>query len=107
METDKNKLEHLLYNNLFKKRERLQADLQDMTGEDRVQKLEMSRIEIETVNARLTENNSRFKGKKSESVVMINVPSPPPPEKKTRKRKKINLQKLQKPHLSPDHVGIM
>lgn len=63
LETDKNKLENLLKNNLLKKKERLTRDLEEWSSEDRKQKLEMNRSEMDTVNTRVNENNSRFKGK--------------------------------------------
>lgn len=61
LETDKNRLENLLHNNLYRKRERLQVDMQEMTSEDRKQRLEMNRTEIDSVSQRLHDNSTRFK----------------------------------------------
>jgi len=61
LETDKNRMETLLTNNLLRKRERLTVDLQEISGEERKAKLEMNRAELETINLRINENNSRFK----------------------------------------------
>lgn len=63
LETEKNRLEMLLNNNLLKKLDRLQVDLQEMTGEDRKQKLEMLRLELESTNQRQAEVNKHFKGR--------------------------------------------
>lgn len=63
LETEKNRLEMLLNNNLLKKLDRLQVDLQEMTGEDRKQKLEMLRLELESTNQRQGEVNKHFKGR--------------------------------------------
>ena len=62
LETEKNKLENLLHNNLNRKLERLQAELSEGSGEDRKQKLDMYSAELESVNGRISENNGRFKG---------------------------------------------
>lgn len=56
-------MEMLLNNNLLKKLDRLQVDLQEMTGEDRKQKLEMLRLELESTNQRQAEVNKHFKGR--------------------------------------------
>ena len=61
METEKNKLENLLSNNLLRKKERIAQDLQEWSSEDRNQRLEMLRAELESVNARIGDNNARFK----------------------------------------------
>ena len=62
LETEKNRLETLLNNNLLRKRERLVTDVQEMTGEERKARHEMNRSELETINSRIKDNNSRFKG---------------------------------------------
>jgi structural maintenance of chromosome 3 (chondroitin sulfate proteoglycan 6) len=61
LETEKNKLENLLSNNLLRKKERIAQDLQEWSSEDRNQRLDMLRAELESVNARISDNNSRFK----------------------------------------------
>ena len=62
METEKNKLDNLLRNNLLRKQERIRQEIQEMTGEDRNQKLEMNVADMEVVNERINENNVRFRG---------------------------------------------
>jgi structural maintenance of chromosome 3 (chondroitin sulfate proteoglycan 6) len=61
LEAEKNKLENLLKNNLLRKIERTQADMIEMTGEDRKNKLELARVELDTSNTRIHENNARFR----------------------------------------------
>ena len=61
LESEKNKLENLLNNNLMKKKERIFVDLQEMSSEERKQRLEMVHSELETVNARISDNNAHFK----------------------------------------------
>ena len=63
LESEKNKLENLLNNNLMKKKERIFVDLQEMSSEERKQRLEMVHSELETVNARISDNNAHFKSK--------------------------------------------
>ena len=63
LETEKNKLESLLHSNLYRKRDRIQADLQETTHEDREQRLSISRSELDTVSQRIDANNKRFAGK--------------------------------------------
>ena len=70
METEKNKLENLLNNNLMRKKDRIAIDLQEMSSEERKQRLDMVRSELESVNSRIAENNTRFKGRK---VYLLNV----------------------------------
>ena len=62
LEAEKNKLENLLKNNLLRKIERIQAEMTEMTGEDRKNRLELARVELETINTRINENNMRFRG---------------------------------------------
>lgn len=61
LETEKNKLDNLLRNNLLRKQERLRQDLQEMTSEERNQKLEMYITDLESINSRVNESNDRFK----------------------------------------------
>jgi len=62
METEKNRLEMLLNNNLLKKLEQLQQELQEMRGEDRKQKLDMLESELKSVGDRLTFIYGQFSG---------------------------------------------
>ncbi|ESO00959.1 hypothetical protein HELRODRAFT_157320 [Helobdella robusta] len=55
LETEKNRLELMLENNLLKKLERLQTDLQEMTNVDRKQKLELQKVDLDTINRRHSE----------------------------------------------------
>ena len=61
LEGDKNKLENLLHNNLMKKRDRLTNDLQEVSAEDRKNKLETLSQELQTVDSRVHEIKSRTK----------------------------------------------
>lgn len=61
LEGEKNKLENLLKSNLNRKRERLEADLVEMSGVDIKAKLEQYNSELESINQRIDENNARFK----------------------------------------------
>ena len=63
LESEKNKLENLLKNNLLKKLEQIQADVQEMTSEDIRQRLEVYGAEMESVTQRIAENNNTFKGR--------------------------------------------
>ena len=74
-ETDKNRLEMLLNNNLLKKLERAQGDLQEMTGEDRKQKLELQRAELESINHRQADVNKHFKGFNLRLFLFCNIRS--------------------------------
>lgn len=60
LETEKNRLEMLLNNNLLKKLEQLQQELQEMKGEDRKQKLDMLESELKSVGDRLSFIYSQF-----------------------------------------------
>ena len=62
LESEKNKLENLLKNNLLKKLEQIQADVQEMTSDDIRQRLEVYGAELESVTQRISENNNTFKG---------------------------------------------
>ncbi|KAK6174533.1 hypothetical protein SNE40_017790 [Patella caerulea] len=55
LEGDKNKLENLLNNNLMKKRDRIMTDLQEVSVEDRTQRLDTYNAEMQTVDARVSE----------------------------------------------------
>ncbi|XP_064630415.1 structural maintenance of chromosomes protein 3-like [Lineus longissimus] len=59
LEADKNKLENLLNNNLIRKREHLQLDLQEISVEDRRQKLETFRAELEVIDMKISEYKDR------------------------------------------------
>jgi predicted nuclease with TOPRIM domain len=71
LETEKNKLDNLLRNNLLRKLERLQAELNEGSGEDRKQKLEMEAAELESINSRIAENNARFAGRCWRQVIKL------------------------------------
>ena len=62
LETEKNRLEHFLNSNLVRRRDRLNAELSQVEQEDRNQKLAISQAELDTVNQRISENDSRFSG---------------------------------------------
>ena len=62
LETEKNRLEMLLNNNLLKKLEQLQQELQEMKGEDRKQKMEMLETELKSVGERLSYIYGQFSG---------------------------------------------
>ncbi|XP_041368808.1 structural maintenance of chromosomes protein 3-like [Gigantopelta aegis] len=55
LEGEKNKLENLLNNNLMKKRDRIQQDLQEVSIEERNQRLENLTTDLQTVNQRVHE----------------------------------------------------
>lgn len=62
LETEKNRLEMLLNNNLLKKLEQLQQEMQEVKGEDRKQKLEMLESELKSVGDRLSFIYGQFSG---------------------------------------------
>ena len=62
LESEKNKLENLLKNNLLKKLEQIQGDVQEMTSGDIRQRLEVYGAELDSVTQRIAENNNTFKG---------------------------------------------
>ena len=62
LETEKNRLEHFLNSNLVRRRDRLNTELTQVDQEDCRQKLTISRAELDTVNQRISENDSRFSG---------------------------------------------
>ncbi len=62
MEGEKNKLENLLKNNLMKRKERILAELQEDSEEDRKNKLDMYKSEHESVSHRISSDIVRFKG---------------------------------------------
>ena len=62
LETEKNRLEMLLNNNLLKKLEQLQQELAEMKGEDRKQKLDMLESELKSVGDRLSFIYGQFSG---------------------------------------------
>ncbi|XP_074642175.1 structural maintenance of chromosomes protein 3-like [Tubulanus polymorphus] len=61
LEAEKNKLENLLHNNLMRKQERLTTDLQEISVEDRRQKLETFNTELASVDQRTVDNKARSK----------------------------------------------
>ncbi|KAL3222361.1 hypothetical protein MRX96_028458 [Rhipicephalus microplus] len=61
LEAEKNKLENLLNNNLYRRKEELEAALQEISVEDRRRKLENSQAELGSVNARITDVNTNLK----------------------------------------------
>jgi len=62
LETEKNRLEMLLNNNLNKKLEQLQQEMQEMKGEDRKQKMDMLDAELKSVGERLSYIYGQFSG---------------------------------------------
>jgi len=52
----------LLNNNLLKKQEQLQAELQEMKGDDRREKMDMLDAELKSVNERLSYIYGQFSG---------------------------------------------
>ncbi|CAN7999301.1 unnamed protein product, partial [Ixodes pacificus] len=61
LEAEKNKLENLLNNNLYRRKEELEAALQEISVEDRRRKLENSQAELISVNARIGDVNTNLK----------------------------------------------
>ncbi|KAI0216956.1 Structural maintenance of chromosomes protein 3 [Lamellibrachia satsuma] len=61
LESEKNKLDNLLKNNLLKKLEQIQGDVQEMTSGDIRQRLEVYGAELDSVTQRIAENNNTFK----------------------------------------------
>ncbi|XP_070387461.1 structural maintenance of chromosomes protein 3 isoform X1 [Dermacentor andersoni] len=61
LEAEKNKLENLLNNNLYRRKEELEAALQEISVEDRRRKLENSQAELASVNARISDVNTNLK----------------------------------------------
>ena len=62
METEKNKLENLLKNNLMRKMERVQSELQDINATDAKQKMEMLNSDLDMIVVRINDNNVQFSG---------------------------------------------
>ena len=62
LEGEKNKLENLLSNNLTKKRDRLLADMQEASLEEKNRKLDKLKEELTTVDERLSEMKGQNKG---------------------------------------------
>ena len=62
LETEKNRLDMLLKNNLNKKLEQKQQELQEMKGEDRRQKLDILESELKSVGERLGFISAQFSG---------------------------------------------
>ncbi len=62
LEGEKNKLENLLKNNLMKRKDRILLELQEDSEEDRKNKLEMYKAELESVSQRISGDVARFKG---------------------------------------------
>ena len=62
LEGEKNKLENLLSNNLTKKRDRLLADMQEASLEEKNRKLDKLKEELATVDQRLSEMKGQNKG---------------------------------------------
>ncbi|KAK3611250.1 hypothetical protein CHS0354_003879 [Potamilus streckersoni] len=61
LEGEKNRLENLLHNNLMKKREKILADMQEESVEDRKTRLGTASTELNTVDDRLTELKKQVK----------------------------------------------
>ncbi|XP_077991930.1 structural maintenance of chromosomes protein 3-like [Glandiceps talaboti] len=73
LEGQKNKLENLLSNNLMRKRERLLQDLQDISAEDKRQKLDTTTIELQAVCSNIDENKSRIDEIEKQSEGMVDM----------------------------------
>jgi hypothetical protein len=71
LEMEKNKLDNLLNNNLLKKLDRMQADMQEMTSEERRRRLDLATAELESVNRRIDDNTATFKGNTSQLLLHI------------------------------------
>jgi structural maintenance of chromosome 3 (chondroitin sulfate proteoglycan 6) len=61
LEGEKNKLENLLSNNLTKKRDRLMADMQEASLDEKRQKLNKLRDELKSVDERLGDMKGQSK----------------------------------------------
>ncbi|KAG1659850.1 Structural maintenance of chromosomes protein 3 [Nymphon striatum] len=61
LEAEKNKLENLLNNNLYRRKEELEAALQEISVEDRRRKLDDCNNEVMVVNARIDDVNKSVK----------------------------------------------
>lgn len=61
LEAQKNKLENLLNNNLCRRKDELEAALQEISVEDRKQKLESDRSELSVLNTRIDAVNEQIK----------------------------------------------
>ena len=55
-------MEHFLNSNLVRRRDRLNTELSQADQEDSRQKLTISKAELDTINQRISENDSRFSG---------------------------------------------
>lgn len=62
LETERNKLENLLNNNLTKKRDRLMADMQEASLDEKNRKLDKLQEDLTSVDRRLTEMKGQNKG---------------------------------------------
>lgn len=71
LEMEKNKLDNLLNNNLLKKLDRMQADMQEMTSEERRRRLDLATAELESINRRIDDNTATFKGNLSYLLLHI------------------------------------
>jgi structural maintenance of chromosome 3 (chondroitin sulfate proteoglycan 6) len=61
LEAQKNKLENLLNNNLCRRKDELEAALQEISVEDRKQKLESERQELNVISSRIDDVNEQIK----------------------------------------------
>ncbi|GFY55808.1 structural maintenance of chromosomes protein 3 [Trichonephila inaurata madagascariensis] len=61
LEAEKNKLENLLNNNLYRRKEELEAALQEISVEDRRRKLDNSNAELSAINNRINDVNKNVK----------------------------------------------
>lgn len=61
LEAEKNKLENLLNNNLYRRKEELEAALQEISVEDRRRKLDNSTAELSAINNRIEDVNKNVK----------------------------------------------
>lgn len=61
LEAEKNKLENLLNNNLYRRKEELEAALQEISVEDRRRKLDNSNAELAAISSRIDDVNHSIK----------------------------------------------
>ncbi|XP_054714183.1 structural maintenance of chromosomes protein 3-like [Uloborus diversus] len=61
LEAEKNKLENLLHNNLYRRKEELEGALQEISVEDRRRKLENSKAELDAITIRIADVNKNTK----------------------------------------------
>lgn len=71
LETKKNDLENTLSNNLLKTKADLQRELEDISLSDKAQQLEMTGTELEHLDATIVQNQSRYGGMPSYTLLLV------------------------------------